>query len=190
MARSGSAHRRTCWTRSCCRSTSRTPAARRTPSRTRCSTASRSMPDKMFADYSAIADRVAPFVADTALLLNRAIANGEVGDVRGRARHHARHRSWNVSVRDLVERNFRRRGDRNRRSSNVHQHCHRRDQGLLHARGRRTVSHRIQRRHRRGAAQERQRVRRGHGTSASHRLARSAAAALLQHDQRHRVGWW
>ena len=34
-------------------------------------------PDKMFADYSAIADRVAPFVADTALLLNRAIANGE-----------------------------------------------------------------------------------------------------------------
>ncbi|MFZ0314722.1 MAG: adenylosuccinate synthase [Candidatus Korobacteraceae bacterium] len=33
--------------------------------------------DKMFADYSAIADRVAPFVADTALLLNRAIANGE-----------------------------------------------------------------------------------------------------------------
>ena len=33
--------------------------------------------DKMFADYSEIADRVAPFVADTALLLNRAIANGE-----------------------------------------------------------------------------------------------------------------
>jgi adenylosuccinate synthase len=33
--------------------------------------------DKMYTDYSAIADRVAPFVADTALLLNRAIANGE-----------------------------------------------------------------------------------------------------------------
>ncbi len=33
--------------------------------------------DKMYADYSAIADRVAPFVADTALLLNRAIASGE-----------------------------------------------------------------------------------------------------------------
>jgi adenylosuccinate synthase len=33
--------------------------------------------DKMFADYSAIADRVAPFVTDTALLLNHAIANGE-----------------------------------------------------------------------------------------------------------------
>jgi len=33
--------------------------------------------DKIFADYSEIADRVAPFVADTALLLNRAIANGE-----------------------------------------------------------------------------------------------------------------
>jgi adenylosuccinate synthase len=34
-------------------------------------------PDKMYADYSAIADRVAPFVTDTALLLNRAIADGE-----------------------------------------------------------------------------------------------------------------
>ena len=33
--------------------------------------------DKIFADYSEIADRVAPFVADTALLLDRAIANGE-----------------------------------------------------------------------------------------------------------------
>jgi len=33
--------------------------------------------DKIFADYSAIADRVAPFVADTAQLLNQAIADGE-----------------------------------------------------------------------------------------------------------------
>ena len=33
--------------------------------------------DKMFADYSEIADRVAPFVKDTALLLNRAIASGQ-----------------------------------------------------------------------------------------------------------------
>jgi len=34
-------------------------------------------PDKMYADYAGIADRVAPFVTDTALLLNRAIADGE-----------------------------------------------------------------------------------------------------------------
>jgi len=34
-------------------------------------------PDKMYADYAEIANRVAPFVTDTALLLNRAIANGE-----------------------------------------------------------------------------------------------------------------
>ena len=34
-------------------------------------------PDKMFADYSEVADRVAPFVADTALLLSQAIAAGE-----------------------------------------------------------------------------------------------------------------
>ena len=33
--------------------------------------------DRIFAEYSTIADRVAPFVADTALLLNRAIAIGE-----------------------------------------------------------------------------------------------------------------
>jgi len=33
--------------------------------------------DKIFAEYSAVADRVAPFVADTALLLNQAIAHGE-----------------------------------------------------------------------------------------------------------------
>ena len=33
--------------------------------------------DKMYADYSAIADRIAPFVTDTALLLNQAIAHGE-----------------------------------------------------------------------------------------------------------------
>ena len=34
-------------------------------------------PDKMYTDYAGIADRVAPFVTDTALLLNRAIAGGE-----------------------------------------------------------------------------------------------------------------
>jgi adenylosuccinate synthase len=34
-------------------------------------------PDKMYAEYAEIANRVAPFVTDTALLLNRAIANGE-----------------------------------------------------------------------------------------------------------------
>jgi adenylosuccinate synthase len=33
--------------------------------------------DKMYAEYAAIADRVAPFATDTALLLNRAIAAGE-----------------------------------------------------------------------------------------------------------------
>src|SRR6202142_3690506 len=34
-------------------------------------------PDKMYAEYAEIADRVAPFVTDTALLLNHAIAAGE-----------------------------------------------------------------------------------------------------------------
>jgi adenylosuccinate synthase len=34
-------------------------------------------PDKMYSDYAQIADRVAPFVADTCHLLNNAIANGQ-----------------------------------------------------------------------------------------------------------------
>ena len=34
-------------------------------------------PDKMYADYAEISDRVAPFVTDTAVLLNHAIAAGE-----------------------------------------------------------------------------------------------------------------
>ena len=34
-------------------------------------------PDKMYSDYAEVADRVAPFVTDTALLLNRAIADGQ-----------------------------------------------------------------------------------------------------------------
>jgi adenylosuccinate synthase len=34
-------------------------------------------PDKMYTNYAEIANRVAPFVTDTALLLNRAMANGE-----------------------------------------------------------------------------------------------------------------
>ena len=34
-------------------------------------------PDKMYADYAEIADRIAPFVADTAVLLNHALAIGE-----------------------------------------------------------------------------------------------------------------
>ncbi|MGA9353992.1 MAG: adenylosuccinate synthase [Terriglobales bacterium] len=33
--------------------------------------------DKMFAEYSVAADKIAPFVADTALLLNRALAEGK-----------------------------------------------------------------------------------------------------------------
>jgi len=34
-------------------------------------------PDKMYADYAEVSDRIAPFVTDTALLLNSAIAAGE-----------------------------------------------------------------------------------------------------------------
>ena len=125
-------------------------------------------------------NKIAPFVADTALLLNQAIANGRVGDVRGRAGHHARHRSWHLSLCDLVERDLRRSGDRHRRPPTAinsvigvtKAYCTRVGEGPFPTEDKR--------RGRRGPAQARQRIRRGHRTSAAHRLARSAAAALLR----------
>ena len=51
-------------------------------------------------------------------------------------------------------------------------------EGLPHARGRRTVPHRADRRHRRPPAQARRRVRLGHGSPAPNRLARPARAPL------------
>ena len=69
-------------------------------------------PDKMYSEYAEIADRVAPFVTDTALLLNRAIRDGKSGDVRRRAGHHAGYRPRHLSVRHLVQRDVGRRGDR------------------------------------------------------------------------------
>jgi len=48
--------------------------------------------DKMFKEYSEAAQKIAPFVCDTALLLNQAIAAGKSVVFEG-ARAHARHRS-------------------------------------------------------------------------------------------------
>ena len=65
------------------------------------------------------AARIRPLVCDTAALLADAMARGQTNFVRGRARHHARYRSRNVSVRHLVERGGGRRVHRNRRSADA-----------------------------------------------------------------------
>ena len=67
----------TCSTPRCCARTSTTPATRRTPSRTRSSAPSRSIPRQMYEEYSRYAEQIAPFVADTAVLLNKAIDEGQ-----------------------------------------------------------------------------------------------------------------
>ena len=96
--------------------------------------------DKMYADYAAAAEKIAPFVCDTAVLLNQALADGESILVRGSAGYDARHRPRHLSFCYFLERDFRRRRDRHGRRAE----CNRlRDwtyQGILHARGRRSVS--------------------------------------------------
>ena len=99
--------------------------------------------DKMFEEYAKVADEIAPFVADTAVLLNKAIRARRVRDVRRRAGHNARHRPRHLSVRHLFERDFWRRGHRHRRSPDLDRHGHRRHQGLLHPRRWRAVPNRV-----------------------------------------------
>ena len=144
-------------------------------------------PDKMYTDYAEIADRVAPFVTDTALLLNRAIADGESVMFEGAqgTMLDIDHGTYPFVTSSSATSGGAATGTGVPPDGD--QHGDRRDQGLLHARRRRPVPHRIERRGRRGAAQERQRIRRRNRTSAPHRLARPAAAALFQHDQRHQL---
>ena len=63
----------TCSTPRCCARTSTTPATRRTPSPTPSSAPSRSTPRQMYEEYARYAEQVAPFVTDTAALLNNAL---------------------------------------------------------------------------------------------------------------------
>ena len=96
-------------------------------------------PDKMYTDYAEIADRVAPFVTDTALLLEPRDRRRRVGDVRGCSRHDARHRSRHLSLRHVVERDVGRSCNRHGCPAERDHHGCRSDQGLLHASGRRAL---------------------------------------------------
>ena len=64
-------------------------------------------------EYLACGSKLRPFITDTVTLLNRAVRDGTKHPVRGRARHVARHRFWDVSVCDQFERH---RGRRVRRA--------------------------------------------------------------------------
>ena len=68
--------------------------------------------DKMYEEYAEASGKIAPFVCDTASLLNKAISSRRLRRVRGCAGHHARYRSRHLSVCDFFERDFGRRGHR------------------------------------------------------------------------------
>ena len=118
--------------------------------------------DKIFAEYAEIADRVAPFVTDTALLLNQAIANGESVMFEGAqgTMLDIDHGTYPFVTSSSATSGGASTGTGVPPTSI--RHGHRRDQGVLHARRRRTVPDGIEGCDRRGAAQEGQRVRRGH----------------------------
>ena len=59
-------------------------------------------PKQMYEEYARAAEQVAPFVTDTAVLLNEAIDNGEKRHVRRRAGRAARHRPRHLSLRHLA----------------------------------------------------------------------------------------
>ena len=70
--------------------------------------------EELAARLEGYAQRIRPYIADTSLLVDRALRDGAVRPVRGRPGHAARPRPRHVSVRDLVEHRRRRRGDRRR----------------------------------------------------------------------------
>ena len=100
--------------------------------------------DKMYTEYAQAAEKIAPFVCDTAVLLNQALNQGESILFEGAQGTMLDIDHGTYPVRDFFERDFRRRGHWNRRSAQRHQFSDRHHQGLLHARRRRTVPQRRQ----------------------------------------------
>jgi len=110
-------------------------------------------------------------------------------DVRGGPGHDAGYRPRDVSVCHIVVVVGRGRLDRDGRRTHAHRHGDRRDQGLCDAGRRGAVPDGDQRQRRRGAAQARAGVWSGDGAATALRLARFAAAAVFERDQRDRVAW-
>ena len=91
-------------------------------------------------------DRLAPHLDDTTWLVQDALAARRPRAARGRPGHAARPRPRQLPVRDLVEPGRGRRVHRRRHRAAPGRRGHRRDEGLLHARGLRAVPHRAVRR--------------------------------------------
>lgn len=140
--------------------------------------------DKMYAEYADAAHKIAPFVADTALLLNRAIADGEAVMFEGAQ---ATMLDIDHGTYPFVTSSSTTAGGRShwhRRATHCDSQCHWRDQGLLHPRRRRAVSYGNQWRHCRPAPRARQRIWCRDRAPTPLRLDGPPFAALLQHDQR------
>ncbi len=141
-------------------------------------------PRAMYEEYAKLAEQVAPFVTDTAVMLNEAIDAGQNVMFEGAqgALLDIDHGTYPFVTSSSCDRG--RRGHRNGRRADEDRHRDRRYEGLRDARGRRAVSDRDRRSLGRAAAGARAGVRRGDRAAAALRLAGPAAAALLEHDQR------
>ena len=135
--------------------------------------------EELAARYEGYAQRLRPYVADTSLLVDRALRDGQARAVRGRAGDAARPRPRHVSVRHLVEPDRRRRprpgiGIGPTRIDAVD----RRREGVRDARRRRAVPDRDRGARPGARARARRRVRHGDRPRAPLRLARPRRAAL------------
>ncbi len=177
----------TCSTSSCSKSTSRTPARKRTPSPTPCSTAKAIDPDEMYEQYAAIADRIAPFVADTALLLNKAIRAGKSVMFEGAqgTMLDIDHGTYPFVTSSSATSGGASIGTGVPPTSIAtvigvtKAYCTRVGEGPFPSEIHGELGEAVRKKG--------QRIRRRHRTPPPLRMARSAPAALLQHDQRHRM---
>jgi len=74
----------------------------------------------MYAEYAQAAEKVAPFVCDTAVLLNQALKAGESILFEGAQGTMLDIDHGNLPLCNIFQRNFRRRGHRYRRCSECH----------------------------------------------------------------------
>ena len=130
---------RTCSTRRSCARRSRSRSPRRTSGWSGSTRRSRSISKRSWAQYAGLAERLAPYVGDVSLLVDRALARRQGRAVRGRAGDAARPRPRDVSVRDLVEPDRVGRGDRHRHRPDAHRPRARRLEGVRDARRRGAV---------------------------------------------------
>ena len=140
----------------------------------------------LFDQYLEIAAHIRGLVADTAVLLNNALDNGETVLFEGAQGtmldiDHGTY-PFVTSSNATSGGAFTGLG----RGSDAAYGRGRRDKGVHHARGQRSVSHGNARRRRGGSSPARQRVWRGHGTPSPLRLARSAGAAICEDAERDR----